>query len=82
MMKYEPIDCNFYDILEANAVLRKQVEVVFINNKEEQQMIKTLIKDLYIKEKAEYMKLENGLEIRLDRLIAVDGKELNGSCII
>jgi len=81
-MKYEPIDCNFYDILEANAVLRKQVEVVFINNKEEQQMIKTLIKDLYIKEKAEYMKLENGLEIRLDRLIAVDGKELNGSCII
>lgn len=81
-MKYQPIDCNFYDILEANAVLRKQVEIIFINKNEEQQRIQAIIKDLYIKEKAEYMKLADGREIRLDRLIAVDGKELNGSCMI
>lgn len=83
-MKYQPIDCNFYDILEANAVLRKQVEIIFINKNEEQQRIQAIIKDLYIKEKAEYMKLADGREIRLDKLIAVDGEELKayGSCTI
>jgi Rho-binding antiterminator len=79
-MKYQPIDCNFYDILEANAVLRKQVAIVFLNEVEEKQTIQAIIKDLYIKNKAEYMKLTNGQEIRLDKLIMVDGNELNGSC--
>jgi Rho-binding antiterminator len=81
-MKYQPIDCNFYDILEANAVLRKQVEIIFLDEHKALQTVQAVIKDLYIKEKAEYMKLANEQEIRLDRLISVDGKELNGSCAI
>lgn len=81
-MKYTPIDCNFYDILEASAVLKK---VVVIEYKDEQEKIcqtNTRIVDLFIKEKVEYMKLENDLVIRLDFIHSVDGQILNGSCAI
>jgi len=81
-MKYQPIDCNFYDILEANAVLKKEVEIIYLVEGEIEETIQSVIKDLYIKEKAEYMKLVNEQEIRLDRLISVDGQKLNGVCSI
>jgi len=81
-MKYKPIDCNFYDILEANAVLKKKVEIIYLVEGEIEETIQSVIKDLYIKEKAEYMKLVNEQEIRLDRLISVDGQKLNGVCSI
>lgn len=78
---YKPIDCNFYDILEANAVLRKIVTIEYRVN-DEIQTIDNRIVDLFIKDKAEYMRLENGLEIRLDTIHSVDGSILKGFCEI
>jgi Rho-binding antiterminator len=79
-MKYTPIDCNFYDILEASAVLKKVVVIEFMNDLENIQTTTQRIVDLFIKNKIEFMKLENGLEIRLDYLKSVDGKVLSGFC--
>lgn len=81
-MKYTPIDCNFYDILEANAVLKKVVRIEYKDEQENIIEIHHRIVDLFIKEKAEYMKLENGLVIRLDLIHSVDGKILKGFCSI
>ncbi len=76
---YQPINCNFYDILEANAVLKKVVLIEYFESGN-LKSIDNRIVDLFIKDKAEYMRLENGLEIRLDTIYAVDGNILEGAC--
>ena len=79
-MQYQPISCNFYDELEALATLRKNCEIVYRNEQEELNTTSGIIKDLYIREKVEYLLLDHGMEIRLDRLNTVDGKALKGYC--
>ena len=78
MRTYQPIDCNFYDILEATAVKKRFVRIQFFTEFHEFQTVDALIKDLYINSGYEYMLLSNGIEIRLDRLISVDGKFVPG----
>ncbi len=79
-MKYTPIDCNFYDILEASAVLKKVVELEYQDEKGHLQKVNSRIVNLFVKEKAEYMQLENDDIIRLDALESVDGIRLKGFC--
>ena len=81
METYKPINCNYYDILEATAVKRKVVTIVFRTN-ETIETTETKILDLFTKNKEEFMVLENNLTIRLDRLISVDGEILEGFCKI
>lgn len=78
-MKYEPIDCNFYDILEATAVKKTVAEIVF-STEGGNQIIKSRILNLFTKEKEEFMVLENDLTIRLDQIISVNGEVLKGFC--
>jgi len=81
MKPYQPIDCNFYDILEATAVKRKVVKIEY-SEAEELKTIQTRILDLYTLKSVEYAVLENNLTIRLDQLISVDGEKLDGFCAI
>lgn len=78
-MSYQPISCNFYDELEALATLRRSCLIVY-RGPENIQELQAVIKDFYIEEGAEYLKLDNGQSIRLDLLLSVDGKELKEYC--
>lgn len=78
-MTYKPIDCNFYDELEALATRRKPVKISYMN----EEVVKTvygIISNLYVENKVEYMSLSGGEIIRLDTLIEVDGKFVPGIC--
>jgi Rho-binding antiterminator len=77
---YQPISCNYYDHLEAMATLRKRVVIRYFNEAEVITSIEAIIKDFYVKEKVEFMVLDNGLTIRLDRLVDVDGETLSLYC--
>ena len=77
MKPYQPINCNFYDILEATAVKRKTVPIVIIED-EIQKTIESKIIDLYAKDSIEYMVMENDKTIRLDQIVSVDGVILEG----
>ena len=77
MKSYQPINCNFYDILEATAVKRKTVPIVIIEDKI-QKKIESKIIDLYAKDSIEYMVMENDKTIRLDQIVSVDGVILEG----
>ena len=46
MKAYQPINCNFYDILEATAVKRKTVPIIILEDNI-QKTIETKIIDLY-----------------------------------
>ncbi len=77
---YEPIDCNFYDLLEAAATLKKNCIIEFFNTEFIEEQVVSRIKNLFTENKVEYMELENGMIIRLDNIIALNGKKLPNAC--
>ena len=79
MSTYIPINCSYYDELEAAATQAKIVKLVYRDKSGEKQL-DTRIVNLYTKNKEEFMVLENGLEIRLDHLLSIDGKTPPMSC--
>lgn len=81
---YKPISCSFYDRIEAAIVRRTKVELKFKAQNEEVVLEKTLITDTIIRDKAEFIKLEDGREIRMDQILSLDGAELfsDNSCRI
>lgn len=87
--KYIPIDCSFYDHLEAFATTQKVIEINYLDEDYEKiinQKIK--VKDLETKNGEEFMifekieNIKNGksnkqiIKIRLDRLLDIDGIEV------
>ena len=69
---YKPIDCNFYDHLEAAATLRRRVALQYFNDLRQLCLESGVIDTLFIRDKVEYMRLKSGEEIRLDHLIRID----------
>lgn len=80
--KYVPIDCNYYDEIEILAMRKSKCIVVYLSENEEQTTIEGIIKNVYAKNKEEFLEMENGLIFRLDRLVSLDGKIVPGSCDI
>lgn len=82
-VQYQPIDCDYYDRLEAWATRKQFVTVTHQSEKEE---VKTegIIDDLYVRNHVEYMRLSGGEEVRLDTILCVndgvDDYHLEGSC--
>jgi len=77
---YVPISCSYYDELEALATFKKLVNIQYLDEQGAAQETEDVIKDLFTKEKIEYMLLQSGNSIRLDYLIKVDGKALPHHC--
>lgn len=80
MEQYQPTNCDFYDVLEELATLRKHSNITFRSENGGTTILKGRITDLYTRDKVEFLKLDNGLEIRLDALIEVDGKRASHYC--
>jgi Rho-binding antiterminator len=78
MQSYTPIDCNFYDKLEAFATRKRFIRIQYFTLIHEFQTVDAIIKDFYIKNGYEYMQLNNGVEIRLDLLISADNQFVPG----
>lgn len=79
---YQPISCDFYDILEALATRRIKTTVEFIDGGESVTLEGVVITDLQTRNKEEFMHLDDGRCIRLDRLLSVNGEEFPGACRI
>ena len=71
---YIPIDCNYYDHLEAAATQRRRVELQYFNDLRQLCLGAGVIETLFIRDKVEYLRLKSGEEIRLDHLIRLDDK--------
>ncbi|WP_341836080.1 hypothetical protein WJU16_24990 [Chitinophaga pollutisoli] len=77
---YQPIDCNYYDRLEAWATLREPVLLEFLGSDGQPQTETAVIRDLYVRNKAEFLLTEAGRELRLDRLMAVNHLPVPKTC--
>lgn len=71
---YHPIDCGVHDELLARATLGRPAEIVYIDGDGVERTVRDRILDVFARERAEYMRLASGLEIRLDKLVRLDGQ--------
>ena len=70
---YTPIECSLHDRLEAAATLRNPVRIAYRNSENEPSHIEDRIVDILTRDGVELMRLETGIEIRLDDIEYVDG---------
>ena len=77
---YQPISCNFYDLLEAAATRRDRVTIRYRGEKGQVLEIEAVITDLRASQGEEFIYLDNGIYFRLDRILSIDGEELKGYC--
>ena len=68
MTDYRPIDCSVHDRLEHFAVGRTLLNVRFVSADGAEQDRDGRIVDLYARDGAEYLRLDDGTAIRLDHL--------------
>jgi Rho-binding antiterminator len=81
MKAYQPISCSFYDELEARATTGQSCTLTYrLEPDTPPSTYQGVISDLFIKDKVEYLRLQDGFELRLDGLVAVDDKELRNYC--
>jgi len=77
---YQPISCDYYDHLEIWAMRKTPVTIIYKNEGEEELTIESVIKTLKTLNKEEFVVLTSGQEIRLDRLISINGQVVVLSC--
>jgi Rho-binding antiterminator len=68
---YQPISCSFYDRLEEAATLRRVVGLRYRAAGQDLE-VRGTIRDLYIRDGAEWLEMTDGKAIRLDDLLALD----------
>lgn len=76
MDTYILVDCDFHDQLEALATLRQQCRIMYRNAVDEVVEVQERIVDVYAANKADFLRLKDGTEIRLDRIVSVNGKPI------
>jgi Rho-binding antiterminator len=79
-MPYRPINCAFYDELEARATLRQPCNIYFMTEVGAPTTHHGIIADLFIRDQVEYLRCHDGFEVRLDWLTAVDDREVGAYC--
>jgi Rho-binding antiterminator len=68
---YTPIDCSFHDRIEALATTRQRVAITHALETEAR-VSEGVIRDIWTAPtKEEFLRLDDGTEIRLDRILAL-----------
>ncbi|MFA8433052.1 MAG: hypothetical protein ACEPOZ_00915 [Marinifilaceae bacterium] len=76
-MKNPKIPCAFYDELEAIALQKQKVTIIFKDPHDTQTMVNGTIEDLFTKEKIEYLKLNSGWIVPLHRIVSAGNKNID-----
>jgi Rho-binding antiterminator len=75
---YRPIGCSVHDKLEETSVRGTVAHFLIRDEKGGEREVQDRIQDIYARNGVEYMRTAGGLEIRLDRLMAVNGETVAG----
>ena len=76
---YEPVDCGFHDELLDLATFGRMAEIEYRSELGEIRTVQDRIQDVYTRGGAEYLRLRDGTEIRLDTLLRVVATKTSGS---
>jgi Rho-binding antiterminator len=73
---YVPISCEFHDRLLASATLGEECELEIGSDVGVAERIRGVIADVYSRGGAEYLRLDDGRTLRLDRIRALNGRPM------
>jgi Rho-binding antiterminator len=76
MSHYQTVNCDFHDVIEACATLRKPVAILAKNTDGSHRAIHAIISDVFARDGVEYLKTNCEELIRLDELLEVDDHEI------
>ncbi|MNS92122.1 hypothetical protein D3C72_1262460 [compost metagenome] len=79
---YTPISCEFHDLLEELATVRKPAPIRYQDDDGALQHRVATITDVFSRNGAEYLSLSSGETLRLDQLVEVNGDKLTDYCAI
>ncbi|MGI8499767.1 MAG: hypothetical protein ACR2LR_01315 [Hassallia sp.] len=80
MDAYTLVSCDFHDELESLATLRQECLIVYKNANDEVIKVQGRIVDVYAANQADFLKVKDGTEIRLDRIVSVNDKLVSFDC--
>lgn len=72
---YKPINCNFHELLLAKATLQELCEIKY-TSKTKASIVNSIIIDVYTKKSEEFLTLDSGEIIRLDKIISINNEPL------
>jgi len=72
--RHVPLDCHVHDVLEAAATRGVRVHLVIEDNAGCRREEQGRIVDFFTRDGAEFLRTDEGVEIRLDRLLEVNGE--------
>jgi Rho-binding antiterminator len=78
MVQYKPIESSYLDLIKGFAKERKSVRIQYFTDINEFITTVAIIKNVSEKERAAYMQLSNGEEIRLDKIVRIEDKPAPG----
>ena len=78
--KYIPIDCGFYDRIEAAIVQRKTVRLEYLDTDGKNVQAETMLNNTQTAAGEEFLLLPSGEKIRMDRIVSLDGAPVPKSC--
>ena len=70
---YRPLDCSLHDRIEDLATRRRVVPIRFTDD-DGPRVIDDTLADWFVRDGAEFLRTASGLEIRLDRIVEIDGQ--------
>jgi Rho-binding antiterminator len=77
MSDYQPVSCEFHDVLESLATARTHSAIEYRDADGALRKTAAVIQDVYARDGAEYVALDSGQILRLDMLVAVGGARLS-----
>lgn len=78
--RYKPISCASYDQLEELAVRKRLCDISYLEDNNIELSMKNRIVNIITKNKEEFLILENGTHIRLDKVIRINDIAIHKSC--
>lgn len=79
--RYRPVACGIYDMLEAAVVRRSPAVLLYYDHAGKESRYTGRILDVFARGSEEFVKLEGGEELRLDRIRSLDGVA-NDRCVL
>jgi Rho-binding antiterminator len=70
---YVPVSCEFHDVLEGLASTQHVAPITWLGTDDRRQTRTGKVADVYSSDGAEYLLMQSGEIIRLDRIIEADG---------
>jgi Rho-binding antiterminator len=68
---YQPINCEFHDVIESYATRREVVDIVVIGPAEATRCIRTVVRDVFSRNGEEFLLTDGGQSIRLDQVKSI-----------